>query len=108
AVGHESRRRSGIMRAMSKHAFSRLALLCLFFALSGALSTPAARAEKIRSFDVTVRLQKDTTLDVTETIVWDFEGAERHGIFRNIPIRYNRYNAPYTIKVDVLSVDDGQ
>jgi hypothetical protein len=81
-----------------------LAVACVL----GFGSTPKARAETIRSFDTAIRLQKDTTLDVVETIVWDYEGARRHGIFRLIPIRYNRYNGSYTIYLDVISVNDEQ
>ena len=73
------------------------------------LMLPAAgRAEVIRSFDADIRLQKDTSLDVTETIVMDFEGSMRHGIYRTIPVRYDRYQGNYTISLKVLSVDDGK
>lgn len=68
----------------------------------------ASHAEIIRSFDAEIRLQKDTSLDVTETIVMDFEDSQRHGIYRTIPVRYDRYGGNYTIQVKVLSIDDGQ
>jgi len=68
----------------------------------------ASHAEIIRSFDAEIRLQKDTSLDVTETIVMDFQNADRHGIYRTIPVRYSRYQGNYTVHLKVLSVDDGQ
>lgn len=68
----------------------------------------AARAEVIRSFDAAIQLQKDTSLDVVETIVMDFGIAQRHGIYRTIPVRYARYNAVYTIYLKVLGIDDGK
>lgn len=83
--------------------FCHAAALLLLVAGSGGL----ARAEIIRSFDAAIRLQKDTTLDVTETIVMDFENSQRHGIYRKIPVRYNRYKGQYTIHLKVLGVDDG-
>ncbi len=70
------------------------------------LSSTRCRAEVIRSYDVAVRLQKDTTLDVTETIVYDFENAQKHGIFRYVPVRYNRNGNTYSLYLDVQSVTD--
>jgi uncharacterized membrane protein len=61
----------------------------------------------MRSFDVTVTLAKEYDFEVEERIRWDFEGAQKHGIFRTIPLRYARPPAPdYRIEVDVQSVTD--
>jgi uncharacterized membrane protein len=65
-----------------------------------------AHAEVIRSFDSNVQLQKDSTLDVMESIVMDYQGASRHGIDRTIPVKYVRHNNTYSIYVKVLSVTD--
>lgn len=83
-------------------------LLFLLALCLSVMGVHPASAERIRSFDAEVRLNKDTTLDVTETIVMDFEGAQRRGIYRHIPVRYDRYNNPYTIRLKVLRVDNGQ
>ncbi len=93
---------------MPKFHFNLRALILIALLACGFGSTPSARAETIRSFDAAIRLQKDTTLDVIETIVWDYEGAQRHGIYRKIPVRYQRNNNSYSLKLDVLSVDDGR
>lgn len=45
-----------------------------------------AFAEKIRSFDVNVTAWKDGQMRVHESINYDFEGLERHGIYRYIPL----------------------
>ena len=50
-------------------------------------------------------MQKDTSLDVTETIVIDFS-SRRHGIFRIIPVRYLRSGGNYTTYLDLKSVTD--
>ena len=42
-------------------------------------------AESIRRYDVAIDLHADGSLDVKETIDYDFGTAERHGIFRDIP-----------------------
>ena len=66
-----------------------------------------ARAEKIRSFDAVVRANRDASLDVTETIAYDFEGASKHGIYRDIPISYRRKAGTYSLRWNVESVTDG-
>ncbi len=67
-----------------------------------------ARAELIRSFDADLKLDRDGTLHVTEHIAMDFESASRHGIFRIVPVQYERYRQQYTVDLAVESVTDGQ
>ena len=43
-----------------------------------------AAAEEISSFTSDIALHEDGSFDVTETIVYDFGAAQRHGIFRYI------------------------
>lgn len=57
--------------------------LCVSAALWAALFTFAS-AEVIRSFSSDIVINSDSSFTVTETIVYDFEGASRHGIYRNI------------------------
>ena len=71
-----------------------------------AAATPVARAATIRSFDTVVRANPDASLDVSETIVYDFEGANRHGIIQKIPVVYDRGGGTYTLKWKVQSVTD--
>lgn len=94
---------------MSKRALTfghSIPQLLFFIVLCLVSSLSTANAERIRSFDAEVRLQKNTALDVVETIVMDFENAKRHGIIRNIPVRYDRYNNAYTVRLKVLRVDN--
>ena len=51
----------------------------LFFTNAGFVS-----AEVIRDFSIEYVIQADATVEVTETITYDFEGASRHGIFRTL------------------------
>ena len=80
----------------------QILFLCSFIFVS----VQSAHAEIIRSFNSDVRLQKDSTLDVKESIVMDFQNASRHGIDRTIPVKYVRHNNTYSIYVKVLSVTD--
>ena len=66
----------------------------------------AAHAARVRSFDTVVRANPDASLDVSETIVYDFEGASRHGIVQKIPVVYDRGGGTYTLKWELQSVTD--
>jgi Predicted membrane protein (DUF2207) len=81
----------------------------LLFALA-VLALPgtvhAQSGERIRHYDVDIRIQRDGLLLVTERIDYDFDGNTRHGIFRDIPDRYafdQRFDRVYPI--DVVSVE---
>jgi len=70
-------------------------------------------AEEIHSFISDITLSRDGTFNVTETILYDFEDAERHGIFRFIPTDHfqgatKRFYERW-MEIDVTSVMmDGQ
>lgn len=87
-------------RLMSTLFAALIGLGLLFWGVS------PAQAERIRSFHADVRLEEDTWVDVVETVVYDFESAERRGIFREIPVKYTRHNMPYKVRLDVVSVQD--
>ncbi len=64
--------------------------------LSGAAAVllawgPAAAraAERIVSFEARFRIEASGDVRVTEVIVYDFGPEERHGIFRDIPVRFH-------------------
>ena len=78
----------------------------LFFAVLGSSAIWADDRELIRSFDEVIHLNKDCSLDVTETIIMDFGTIPRHGIYRMIPIRYTRNGNDFSIAMKVDSVAD--
>ena len=79
------------------------------FGLMFALTPLAASAETIHSFDVHAKLESSRELMVTETIAYDFEGVSRHGIYRDIPVVYQRNGASYRLRLDVKDATmDGQ
>jgi uncharacterized membrane protein YgcG len=73
-----------------------------------------AAAMEIESFDVSILLDPDGTIFVTETIDVDFGALERHGIFRTIPVSYGReetiagipVGTRYALRLRVLGVED--
>jgi uncharacterized membrane protein YgcG len=74
-----------------------------------------AAAIEIAKFDVSILLDPDGTIFVTETIDVDFGDLEKHGIFRTLPVRYARTESlagvavetTYALRTRVLSVTDG-
>ena len=69
----------------------------------------AQSAEQIASFDVRARLASDRMLTVTEVITYDFGSNEKHGIYREIPVRYARNGGTYRYRLNVAGVTrDGE
>jgi hypothetical protein len=72
------------------------------------LTASAARSEtgwSVRLFDVSLAIQADATLEVTETIDAEFE-VPKHGIYREIPIRYAVGLHQYALRFQLRGVDD--
>ncbi|HVM00635.1 MAG TPA: DUF2207 domain-containing protein [Egibacteraceae bacterium] len=71
---------------------SRRAVFALLASLPLVLLAAPATAQDtgwvIDRFDTTIRVRPDAAVEVTEVIAVDFQGLERHGIFRVIPARY--------------------
>src|SRR5207237_2902477 len=67
----------------------------LLAALLGLLLAPLSVAAAddtgwvINSFGADISVRQDSTLEIVETIKVDFRGLEKHGIFRDIPVRYH-------------------
>ena len=51
------------------------------------LSVKSLIAERITNYEVTVQMNKNGTLTVNEVIDYEFDGATKHGIYRDIPLR---------------------
>lgn len=67
----------------------------------------AARAEeKIDSFDVEMRIRADASVEITESIRYDFGGGEKHGIYRYIPVRYAARGGNYSTRMREINVTD--
>ncbi|EKE14927.1 MAG: hypothetical protein ACD_12C00242G0001, partial [uncultured bacterium] len=63
--------------------------------------------EHIKSFDSSIIINKDGTIDVKETIIYDFDSLQKHGIYREIPyIKTNQDGKKYELKFNNFSVTD--
>ena len=95
------------LRAPRARCAQRAATLALPLCLL--LAAGAASAERVLAWDTEVYLEGEDAFGVVERIRWDFEGAARHGIVRDIPIAYGRGRAAdYRIGIDAVEVTDAQ
>jgi uncharacterized membrane protein YgcG len=93
---------------MGKHS-SWLVAGALVLASVVLFPTRVFAAETIRDFSVATTISTDRTVDVTESLTYDFGDAQRHGILRDIPVVYVRDNGTYALHLAIESVTkDGQ
>jgi uncharacterized membrane protein len=63
--------------------------------------------EHIKSFQSEIVINKDGTINVKESIVYDFSTLNKHGIYRDIPfIKTNEDGKKFELKLDNVSVTD--
>jgi len=88
------------MTRLIAHVLAAGLLLTLAF-----VAPAAGAAERILSYDVTIDVQKDGTLDVAERIRVNAEGHQiRHGIYRDFPVVY-RLPSGYVRRVGFVVTD---
>lgn len=98
---------SGLRRAVLVIAAVAIAAVAIVAMVAPA--GPAAAqvgGERISAYDVDIRVESTGAMTVTETIDYDFGTAQRHGIFRDVPVRLDydaRYERIYPLQV--VSVD---
>lgn len=80
----------------------RLTLLTCFCVLS----INPCFADRIKSFDSQLKLNRDGTINVVETLRMDFGTSKKHGIFRFIPVTYERGAGMYSIAVNLKDIKD--
>ncbi len=82
-----------------------LGLVLVGMLAAGMGRASAQPAEAILRYDVAIQIQRDDSIVVRETIDYDFGTAQRHGIFRDIPMTL-RYDDAHdrTYPLDVVSV----
>src|SRR5207247_1812525 len=86
-----------------------LAVTVVAVALAIALATPALADEGwvIQRFASDITIQNDASLRIVEAIDVDFGAQQKHGIFRNIPVRYRWDDTHLRVyRLEVRSVTD--
>lgn len=87
--------------------FQKIPLVSLMVALLALIACSSASAESVKYFDTTIRVQKDSTVYVTESLIYDFENNQRYGISRNIPTTFHRGDTTYTTDFRLLGATEG-
>jgi len=83
------------------------ALFFVFFFCFLLTSPAVVRAEKINDFQTNIIINKSGTISVTEKIVYDFETAYRHGIFRYLPTTWkNSEGKKFKLDYKNISIAD--
>lgn len=88
---------------------NRIFSYCLFFTflvIGGIYFSPAFALEKITNFDAVIKMRSNSEIEVSERIEYDFGTDKRHGIFREIPIRYQARGGNYRLRLSNISVAD--
>ena len=82
-------------------------IILLFMAVGMFLTWPAfARAEEISDFRTVIKINQDASIKVTEKITYEFGEEQKHGIYRDIPVKYQARGTNYNLILDVESVTD--
>ncbi|BCW97573.1 MAG: hypothetical protein KatS3mg024_0400 [Armatimonadota bacterium] len=93
---------------MTTHSAVSRFLTSVTLAVLTTLIAPPAHAWIIREMSVDITVARDASLDVRETIEVDFGEEQRHGIYREIPVRESgRQMGGRRVRVRVLAVTDG-
>ncbi|MBI4708827.1 MAG: DUF2207 domain-containing protein [Candidatus Portnoybacteria bacterium] len=85
---------------MKKLSIFSVLFIGLFFAFS------VCAQEKIDDFAATIKINTDSSINVSERIEYDFGTQEKHGIFRFIPIKYKARGGNYNLRISDISVND--
>ena len=90
----------------SERAVPKVPLVLLLVMLSATGSLAAQRSYSIERFDSRIRVNRDASIDVTETITARFVGSY-NGLYRTIPIKYrNAQGLNWTLGVALQSARD--
>jgi len=63
-------------------------------------------SEKINNFFVTIKINKDASVNVSEKIEYDFGINGKHGIIRNIPIKYQARGGNFNLRISDVGVEN--
>ncbi|OGD65162.1 hypothetical protein A2215_02425 [Candidatus Berkelbacteria bacterium RIFOXYA2_FULL_43_10] len=70
------------------------------------INSAHASEERIKNYQVDLTLNQDSSIDIAETIDYDFGILQKHGIFRNIPYKYSARGGSFKLRISDISVRD--
>jgi uncharacterized membrane protein len=62
--------------------------------------------EKITSFNGEIKINTDSSINVTEKVAYDFGESQKHGIFRFIPIKYKARGGNFNLRISDVKITD--
>ena len=68
---------------------------------------PVLASEQVDDFTATIKINPDSSLEITEQITYNFGDEERHGIYRDIPYKYKARGGNYNLRLSDFAVVDG-
>lgn len=91
------------------HALSRtyviaLTACCFVISILLCLPTHASAQERVTSYETTVSIQPDSSVDITERIVYDFGSALKRGIYRDIDTVKKMNGKSYRLELSNVEV----
>src|SRR5882762_2732664 len=90
----------------SERAVPKVPIVLLLIALSASALTAQERSYSIQRFHAQIRVNKDASIDVTETITARFVGSW-NGLYRTIPVEYRTAQGlNWTLGVALLGAQD--
>jgi len=89
---------------MSNRLTRRILLFCFVFVVSSFLSSGVVFAEEISDYNVDIAVNDSGDIAVVEKIHYDFGDEYRHGIIRDIPLRYGDEGNAVDIDLKLESV----
>ena len=92
---------------MKKCVLLTLFVVFLLILFKTAVQAQTSGGERIRNFRSDIAIHKDGTIEIQETIVYDFAFLQKHGTYRQIPfIKKNKDGKKFRVDVTVVSIED--
>lgn len=88
-----------------RYIFLIAILFSSFFALP-AMSDESEEGHKVKGYEILMKINKDSSVDVRESIVYDFGENERHGLIRYIPKKYTKGGNEFDTRISRIRVFD--
>lgn len=90
-----------------KNKHRKILFTIFLFIFLNSLFKSKVLAEKIDSFNSDIKINKDGTVTVEETINYDFENSQKHGLVRNLYYKTkNEDGKTYIIDFSILNIVD--
>lgn len=77
----------------------------IFLLIFFSIKPPSVFAEVIHSFDVNITAKENGQMDIIESINYDFEDLDRHGIYRDIPLYTKVGDLFRIIQIENVSIE---